>query len=498
MDTVFVKVRLVLNFQPQGRSVRNKRYSQVSTTLKNSLVFKSIEETINSWFESDDEEVEEEMIEEEEEEPTEPKNKFRRRPGNKGGGLSGLIPNDEKEDKKQKEKAKEKEKDRGKSIVDRNITKKAKSEKVDEESFSFFGFLAKNLRDISFTMTNQRENTFGSIHSLNSFENADLKYMLALSNVPTKYDNVDLSQSYGWSGAWGWKFNTSLTLTNTVSIDGISYNWQRNYVFNSQELDFNDSETVSFIPFIGGIEDNKFIKDYSSQVLMLPDYGFRIINIEKFLPYEGISSIELDHSKSASQSQTYQDYETYFLDYFVNPAGGKDYDLKSKNISLNFSPLIGIKVSLKNGLNFNSKLDYDFNNSETFTIGEVKPNTGSKDYSYTYTFSGGYNIKGGFKSPIDFWIYKGKINGDINMSLAFSYMNKTQKNIDILGTKYEDGGDITDTFRITPEITYKVSRNINGKISYEYSNSSTKGDSGNRDNTDNRFSLTFNMRIAGR
>jgi cell surface protein SprA len=104
--------------------------------------------------------------------------------------------------------------------------------------------------------------------------------------------------------------------------------------------------------------------------------------------------------------------------------------------------------------------------------------------------------------PFNFWPFNGKrLENDITYNLTLSYSSNNRYNYDIETKEYEslDNGIKSDSFTIAPDITYKLSKNLNGTMSYSYNyNESQNYEAKSVVNTNHKFELRAVLSISGR
>ena len=361
---------------------------------------------------------------------------------------------------------------------------------------SVLGFLKDNLSDLSMSYSQGRENAFSDIPSL---DQANPAFIFGVANRP---DNSDYTSS-SWSGSWALNGTTKLGLTKNLSLDGISYQFSRAYRENNNEgFTGNDSETKFIWPWVTDEEHKKTGAD----PYLIPNYSIGISGLQDMLQAkEKISSISISHSKTGSEAiQWYVDGRTPGLYLTGIPdLSGSDLKIRSVAYASGFSPLAGIKVGLKNGFNFsaNYNFSYDMKESYTYTDNVRSIQSGEKKYTRELRISAGYNQKGGFSMPFNFWPFKGaKLDNDIDYNLAVSFSSNDRHSYDILLKEYEslEKGIQSTNFTISPDITYRVSKKLNGTASYSYNYNETQNyDARSVVNTNHKFELRAVLSITG-
>ncbi|MFO7809828.1 MAG: cell surface protein SprA [Candidatus Delongbacteria bacterium] len=373
-----------------------------------------------------------------------------------------------------------------------------KNRNGNDKKISVLDFLKNNLSDVSLSYSQGRENSYSDIRTL---DQADPAFFFGFGNEPTHIDSI---VSSSWSGGWDMKGSTRLSITNNLNLDGISYQFARSYRENNNDgFAGNDSKTGFVWPFV---TDEVHKKQELSEFL-LPNYSITISRLQDMLKTKDyISSISINHSKSGTNStQWYLDgYSPEMYLTGIPDLGSVDTKVRSYSLNTSFSPLVGLKINLKNGLNFSSNYNYTFDVKEnySYTDEEKRIQSGEKKYSREFRVSGGYNQRGGFDMPLNFWPFKGvTLDNDIRYNLTLSYSSNDRYKYDIGNKEYEslDKGIKSNSFTANPDITYRISKNLNGTLSYSYNyNESQDYEAKSVVNTNHKFELRAILSISGR
>jgi len=103
--------------------------------------------------------------------------------------------------------------------------------------------------------------------------------------------------------------------------------------------------------------------------------------------------------------------------------------------------------------------------------------------------------------PFNFWPFKGaKLDNDINYNLTVSFNSNNRHNYDLELKEYEslEQGIKSTNFTISPDITYRVSKKLNGTASYSYNYNETKNyEARSVVNTNHKFELKAVLSITG-
>jgi hypothetical protein len=361
---------------------------------------------------------------------------------------------------------------------------------------SALDFLKENLSDLSLSYAQGRENSFSNIPTL---DQANPAFIFGFANRPEDADYVSSS----WSGSWALNGSTKLGLTKNISLEGISYQFTRAYRDNSNEgFTGNDSETRFVWPWVTDEEHKKT----GATAFPVPNYSIGISGLQDMLKAKDqITSLTISHSKTGSEAIVwYVDGKTPGLYLTGIPdVSGSDLKIISASYTSGFSPLAGVKIGLKNGFSFGANYDYSFDMKETYTYADNKRaiQSGEKKYTKELRITAGYNQKGGFSVPFNFWPFKGaKLDNDITYSLSVSYNSNNRHNYDKLLKEYEslDNGVKSINFTISPDITYTISRKLNGSAAYSYNYNETKNyEARSVVNTNHKFELKAVLSITG-
>lgn len=361
---------------------------------------------------------------------------------------------------------------------------------------SALDFLKDNLSDFSLSYAQGRENSFTDIPTL---EQANTAFIFGFANRPEDSDYTASS----WSGNWSLNGSTKLGLTKNLSLEGISYQFTRAYRDNNNEgFTGNDSETKFLWPWVTDEEHKKT----GASPYLIPNYSLGISGLQDMLQAKDqISSLTISHSKSGSEAiQWYVDGRTPGLYLTGIPdLSGSDLKIRSAAYSTGFAPLAGIKVGLKNGFNFSANYNYSFDMKESYTYSDSVRSiqSGEKKYTRELRVSAGYSQKGGFSMPFNFWPFKGaKLDNDIDYNLSVSFNSNDRHNYDIKLKEYEslEKGIKSTNLTISPDITYRVSKKLNGTASYSYNYNETKSyDARSVINTNHKFELRAVLSITG-
>ena len=161
----------------------------------------------------------------------------------------------------------------------------------------------------------------------------------------------------------------------------------------------------------------------------------------------------------------------------------KDYE-RSSRINMNYSPLLGLNMSLKKNISLT------FRHNRNLSLDELPTGlTIRKDHSYTSTAT--YTHRGGMTIPIPYYGDL-KLNNNVSFTLNFDMNDskefKSGDKIDL------EEGAFSSNWKAGLRISYQFSNKISGGLRYEYreSDSRTMGEKVDRD-----FGFDINIAITG-
>ncbi|MCH7781605.1 cell surface protein SprA [candidate division KSB1 bacterium] len=208
--------------------------------------------------------------------------------------------------------------------------------------------------------------------------------------------------------------------------------------------------------------------------LPLPTYSFQLNNLNKISFLDRVTNnISLRHSYSGRKSLVW--------------TGNKD-NLKSTKFDWGFSPLAGINIAWKGGIN--STVSMTRKNSLTID----RTGAEAKTVSSTFTASTSYNLSSGFKIPFPFGLFGDKridntvnFTMDINKTSSGTFQKKPNSDEFLLRSS-------RSRLSITPRMTYTFTSKVTGGFNFKY-----QINENNRNGKDvtTDFGLSVRIRIAG-
>ncbi len=358
-------------------------------------------------------------------------------------------------------------------VPEKTIKKTLGKSKKENKSLNFIHGMINKINPISLSYTETLNRTANQI----------------IGTVPSGYKfgwlpdhNLEQSSEAGSNlGRWDHKrdgsIRSGLKLTRSLSI---SLNFSQNYSTN---------RSSSGLEQINMQRDYFAYGEYMENGLMIPGWSFRLGGLEK-LPIINLitKGVSLEHSYSGKESRSWQfeniDRENMsFLNFNEFIEDYKEFERTAK-INRNFSPLVGINMTLKKNIsvtfrhNRNKSLD---ESTSGMTIRE--------DNNYTST--GTYSHRGGLTLPIPYYGDL-KLNNTMSFTLNFD-LNESREFRSGDKTNFEEG-IFTEGWKGGLRVSYQFSRKITGGLRYEYreSNSRTAGRKIDRD-----FGFDINLAISG-
>ena len=332
---------------------------------------------------------------------------------------------------------------------------------IDQPHFKtilkFLHELSKKVSSISVNYKYSTKNSYNNI-----LEDFIPEYSFKLGIKDSPFENLDITE-YTSNSVGGYsftknfyqelKFNTTLQITNNLSISNLEY--KISFSANDQSTTgYNETKAYSFFPS----------GDRGTDGLPIFNWSINFRGIEKlgFLK-NWFKTITLNHNYSGEKSETLQGEESQKIDY-----------------RRSFSPLIGFKLVPKNWpLNINLNLNNTLNIENTGTSTERKT---SEQINITFD----YKRDGGMQIPI-FFLRDFEIENKIDLKLTLGYdESKTDYASSMLGS-FETTA-FSNSFKIRPEITYSFSKYIDGNFYVNYTVSETHT-TGSKETTDIGFKV---------
>jgi len=265
----------------------------------------------------------------------------------------------------------------------------------------------------------------------------------------------------------------------------------------AMSISFNFAQNISSNLRGSGTEQRSMSRDYFSYGSYL-DNGFpfvgwslRLTGLErnKFIG-KYFRTMSLDHATNGKETRAWQfdqfggpDISFIDIDDFIT--NYKDSERTSR-VNMNFAPLIGATIALKQGVSINMR------HNRTVSR-EITVNGGAKVFNdQSYLLSANYTHRGGFIIPIPFFDNY-KVNNQVNFTFNFD-MNKNrtlQKAME--ATKFAETA-FTSSWKTGIRLTYSFSQSVSGSMIWEYRESDSKH-TGKK--VDKDFGFDVNLAIRG-
>ena len=244
-----------------------------------------------------------------------------------------------------------------------------------------------------------------------------------------------------------------------------------------------------------GLEQMSMTRDYVAygellnEGLPFPGWSFRLTGLEKWPIIKGFAkSASMEHSFSGKETRSWQfeDGSPEQMNFFSFGTFASEYkdNERSSRINQNFSPLIGLNLTLKKNISLT------FRNNMSKSLDETPTGlTIQNDNSYTST--GTYTHRGGMNIPVPFY---GTLN--LNNTISFTL------NFDLNESREERSGDkinlevgsFSESWKTGLRMSYQFSTKVSGGVRYEYRESDTRT-TGKK--VDRDFGFDVNLAISG-
>lgn len=204
--------------------------------------------------------------------------------------------------------------------------------------------------------------------------------------------------------------------------------------------------------FESGFEALGWFPKAIQQLLPRMNWTFRWEGLEKWSFLEPFAQrVSIEHNYSSTYTRRYQS----------NPDGG--YSTQGQSIALNFAPLIGITMMMKDkvvGGNMSATARY--NTSTQWGSQGAAAGTITKDLSTEISLTATYTRTG-----LPFPIFGLNLKNDIEASFTFSSNSKSSRTFDV--NNFTSAGtplDGTTTITAEPSVRYTISQRVNARLFY--------------------------------
>lgn len=363
---------------------------------------------------------------------------------------------------------------RGRNTADRNAeANEEPTESKNNPILTYIHSLTKKIDPISFAFKETRNRRGNGV----------------LGTVPTGYrygwledHGLEYSPNIG-SNIGNWDVKRDLSLRSglkPISRVSISLNYTQN-VSSSLGGTGVDSRSISRDYLAFGERMDKGLPFFS--------WSLRMSGLEKLPLIKSFArTVSLEHAFSGKQSVAWKfegvevgDINFFDINTFVDQ---NSLAMTQSQTSANFSPLIGVTLSLNKGVSVTVRQNYSRTLDAQQTGLSIRTDK-------TLNASVGYNLKGGFKIPIPFME-----NFEIDNSMGFT-LNLDMNDSQTLATKDNNSlspQEFNTGWKIGARVSYSFTSKVSGGIRYEYRESDSKS-SGRK--IDRDFGFDVNIAISG-
>ena len=250
-------------------------------------------------------------------------------------------------------------------------------------------------------------------------------------------------------------YSTGMDFTKDIKIT-FRYNYDNNR---------NRTTTVT-----GSITETRW--RLGEKDIFFPDWTVRWGGIEKLpLINKFVQRATLDHGRSGRLASKWLDNNENFT---------------NESLTANFRPLVGLSLTLKNGMTCNVQ----FNQTFSENINRKSGSSGTRKNTDDISVSVNYAKTGGFKLPF----MSKKINNKVDFSMTFT------KGLDVSQQKRGDSAEYQEFTRnekwsLMPRLNYSFSSTVTGGTHFEFGRTKNKLYGETRII---EFGINVNIRISGR
>ena len=282
-------------------------------------------------------------------------------------------------------------------------------------------------------------------------------------------------------GSWDHKrdgsIRSGIKLSRAITI---STNFSQN---------FATTQTSTGLEQLSMTRDHFAYGELFDKGLPFPGWSLRLSGLEKWPIIKWVAkSASLEHSYSGKETRSWQfeDISPEQMNFFNLGSFSdkyKEYE-RSSRINRNFSPIIGMNMTLK------KNISVTFRNNRSKSLDE-SPTGLTIQHDNSYTSTGTYTHRGGMNLPIPFY-------GDLNLNNTISFT----LNFDLNESREERSGDkvnlevgsFSESWKTGLRMSYQFSTKVSGGIRYEYRESDTRT-TGKK--VDRDFGFDVNLAISG-
>ena len=299
-----------------------------------------------------------------------------------------------------------------------------------------------------------------------------LGYNTALNNL----NHPDATNPVATSGNFNLTTRTGLKLTKTLSTKLTFTFGQKTTLVNKSQGEVINTN-IDFLPsgnFYGAPKDE--YKSFGNSGFPLPSFNLRysgLKDIEWLKQYITGASLDMNYAgkKTANQEKGILIRETY---------------------SIAFSPLIGLSIQGKKGIN--GSLNYSMTKNISNSIDVDKFISSNQSFNQSVNAGLSYSHRGGMTIPLPMMEDK-YLENNIDFRLEIAYTHEQEYTGTENATSIEFGeGRYTKTLSARPSIQYSFTDKVSGNVSYDYRITDTR-DHGRQDVGDFQFGV--NIQIKG-
>ena len=362
---------------------------------------------------------------------------------------------------------------RNKNEETKKTEEKKKSEKIINPVY-FIHWVLKMINPISLSYT---ETLNRSANQILGEVPAGYKFGW-LPHHDLEHDTATVGSNLGsWNHKQDASIRSGIKLSKSLMIN---LNYMQNFSTNQSS---------------SGLEQLTLARDYFGygdlfeSGLPFPGWSFRLSGLEKWPVIKLIAkTASLEHSYSGKENRNWQ-FENIsspsvnFFDLGSFAKSYKDYERSSK-LTQNFSPLLGLNMTLKK----NVSVTFRYNRNKIMDESQTGL-TIHHDESYTSTAT--YTHRGGMTIPIPYY-------GDLRMNNSMSFT----LNFDLNESLEERSGDkvnlevgsFSDSWKGGLRVSYQFSTKVSGGLRYEYRETENRT-TGKK--IDKDFGFDVNIAISG-
>ena len=301
-------------------------------------------------------------------------------------------------------------------------------------------------------------------------------YRMGFNTTLDNLNHPDATNPVATSGNFNLTTRSGLQITKSLSTKFTFAFGQKTTLMNKSQGEVINTN-MDFLPSgnLYGAPSDEY-KSFGTSGIPLPSFNLR---------YSGLKDIEWlqKYITGASLDMNYAGKKT------SNEEKGI---LRRETYSIAFSPLIGLNIQGKKGIN--GSLNYSMTKNISNTIDAESFISSNQSYNQSVNAGLSYSHRGGMNIPLPMMEDK-YLENNIDFRLEIAYTNEQEYTGTENATSIEFGdGRYTKTFSARPTIQYSFTDKVSGSISYDYRITDTR-DHGRQDVSDFQFGV--NIQIKG-